>query len=99
MTTDQVNDAIRQLHSFCRAREEIKDYESMSARGVLYDLGYEEDEADEVLVAIYQGGFTHCLDPSFKGQGVYPDFVPEYPPAFACYWGPDQLRSRVHWVM
>ena len=91
MTTDQIHEAMGQMLSHCRQLEET-DYHSVSARGVLYTLGYNEEDANEVIQALHDGGFNYCLDPMFKSNG-------EATPDFACYWGPDQLRSRVDWVV
>lgn len=83
MTTEQKVDAVKQMVSHCRLLMEQKDYEVVSARGVLYTLGFEEVE--EVLAFIAEGGFDYCLD----------EFVGNYPPRSACYWGADQLESRL----
>lgn len=93
MTTDQLTDAAQQLRSFCRLRIEAGDYDAVSARGALYTLGYDEEQADAVLAALYASGFTYCLDPSLPGPSG------ERPPSFACHWSPDQLESRVSCAM
>ena len=91
LTESQINEAIEQMRSHCKLLEET-DYHSVSARGVLYTLGYSVKQTDEVITDLFDRGFTYCLDPMFPSNG-------KATPEFACYWGPDQLRSRVDWVV
>lgn len=93
MTKDQIKDAIEQMKVHCDLK--MDGYQMVSARGALHELGFHGEDAEEVLQAIHHGGFTNCLDHHFKSGGVYPDFTPEYPSADVCYWGPDQLKSRL----
>jgi len=96
MTKEQIGEAVDQMRSFCADMEAGNDYTSIPARGVLYKLGYTNDEADEVLKAIHAEGFSYCLDsmfPSKDGEGTF-----GHTPMTACYWGPDQLRSRLNCV-
>ena len=63
MTQDEIRDALRQMQSHCHLREDlykqgVAEYESVSAREVLYTLGYEEIQADEVLDAIHKNGHS-----------------------------------------
>ena len=90
LTEDQVNDAIRQLTVHCRLLMEqyeagVGEYEIVSARGVLYTLGFEESDTDQILEHIAAGGFSYCLDSQ----------IGDKPPRDACYWGADQLESRL----
>jgi hypothetical protein len=100
MTAEQVNEAIEQMKSHCRHLE-LNDYHVVSARGVLYTLGYHSDEeVMQVLRAIADRGFDYCLDPYIIPQRSThfmddEDAHPAPPPSNACYWGPDQLRSRL----
>jgi hypothetical protein len=91
MTTDQIHEAMGKMISHCRKLEEGPGYPNVSARGVLATLGYTQEDQDEVIKALHEGGFNYCLDPMFPSNG-------EPTPAFACAWGPDQLRSRLDWV-
>lgn len=93
MNDEQIIEAIEQMKVHCEIK--MQNYELVSARSCLYELGYHGQDAEEVLQKIYDGGFTYCLDSHFKSQGVYPDFIPEYPSPDVCYWGPDQLESRL----
>lgn len=90
MTTEQIKEAIAQATSYCKQKEEENNYDGLILRGVLYILGYTESEANEVLNYCAERGFIYCLDPYIKHNGVN-----EYPAEFACYWSPDQLRSRL----
>lgn len=95
MTTHQIQEAIEQMKSHCKLLEET-DYHSVTARGVLHTLGYQAD-ADEILASISASGFEYCLDPAIECNSGDPDDNKRiHPPEFACYWGPDQLRSRLN---
>jgi len=89
MPKEQITEAIDQAVVFCRSKEEAKEYESVSLRGVLYDLGYGIDQVENVLQTCAKRGFWYCLDSSIPHQDGH------YPAQAVCYWGPDQLRSRL----
>ena len=97
LSPDQVSDAVRQMKSHCRLLMEqyeagVREYATVSARGVLYTLGYEEEDADQVLRFLAKDGFSYCLDPIFRardGSRFSRD---------ACYWGADQLESRLRFA-
>jgi hypothetical protein len=86
-----VGEAVDQMRSYCQQITET-DYHSVSARGVLYTLGYTPYDADTVLTELHKEGFDYCLDPMFPSKTLGKD---EPTPDFACYWGPDQLKSRI----
>lgn len=94
MTKEQKLNAIAQMKSHCQLKIESNDYESVSARGILYTLGFTAEETDETIELIRLGGFTNCLDNSVfvidmvTGKKNFPDQQ-------VCYWGPDQLLSRL----
>lgn len=86
LTDDQVQSAIRQMLVSCELK--MKDYEPMTARGTLYSLGFHGEDCEQILKFISDGGFNYCLDPEFQeGERISLD---------VCYWGPDQLASRLH---
>lgn len=87
MTNKQVIEAIRQMCTHCDLK--MQDYSGVAARGVLYELGFSEDETEQVLQHLHDGGFTYCLDPRYGNK----------PSLQACYWGPDQLKSRLEFVL
>jgi hypothetical protein len=98
MTEEQINEALEQMKSHCRISMEahkagVGEYEMVSARGVLYTLGYAADNAEEVIQAIADRGFSYCLDPHILSTPG--DDPPFYPSADACHWGADQLLSRL----
>lgn len=89
MTVEQAIEAIEQLKADCQRLVEANDYHAVSARGQLYSLGFSEAETDEVLASLFEGGFTYCLDPKFhKGNEARIS-------SGVCYFGPDQLLSRI----
>lgn len=102
-TTDKIIDAIKQVISLCDDLQ--ADYEPVSMRGALYTLGYDEDQADAVINYCAANGFNYCIDPSISATHFDPnnrnavnDMVTDRPSADACYWGPDQLKSRLAFV-
>jgi hypothetical protein len=94
MTDDQVGEAVDQMRSHCQFLVEKADYSGVAARSALYLLGYHGEDADQVIEAIAEEGFTYCLDPQVKSySGVEDEHF--YPNEDACYWMPDQLKSRL----
>lgn len=103
MNTDQLKEAVAQARSHVAALEDAynlgtAEYAQVTVREVLYTLGFTGDETDEVIRYIAERGFDYCLDPIIESPGTYPDFKPGPTPGFACYWGVDQLRSRLDCV-
>ena len=88
LTVSQMEDALNQLHVHCDLALE-DNYRMICVRGSLHDLGFHGADCDQIMQAIYNHGFTYCFDPSFPtadGHRVSAD---------VCYWGPDQLKSRL----
>jgi hypothetical protein len=106
LTTDQVDDAIRQLVSHTGMLHEgytagVREYTMLSAREGLYTLGFSADDADQVLAEIAKRGFDYCLDSHIackSGVGIDPPRK-EYPAQSVCVWGADQLHSRLQCVL
>lgn len=103
LTKQQIEEAVVQMKTSCDLK--MKGYEPVSARGLLNELGFGGD-ADQVLEYLFEGGFTYCLDPKFAATHFDPNnpeavngMVTDHAPARACYWGPDQLKSRLEWVL
>lgn len=86
LTQSQVLEAIEQMKVQCDLA--MPEYRMLSARSTLYELGYEE-HVEQVLAYIFEHGFTYCLDPAYH-EGSLTKI--EYS---VCYWGPDQLKSRL----
>lgn len=84
-----IQEAIDQVKVQCEIRIGADNYNPISMRGVLYSLGYGTDETDEVIRNVASRGFQYCLD------STIPHKDGERPGSFACYWGPDQLKSRL----
>lgn len=91
LTTEQVHEAIEQMLVDCDLK--MENYESVSARGTLRSLGYDGENLEQVLQFIFDGGFTYCLDRQYH---VSPSNDPGPISQDVCYWGPDQLASRLH---
>ena len=90
MTKEQTLDAIEQMKVHCKMTME-GDYDYLSARGTLYTLGFHGEECEHVLKTLFDGGFKNCLDPSYSEIRISED---------VCYWGADQLLSRLQsiWI-
>lgn len=99
LTDDQVNEAIEQMQIHTRNSVEAYkagtgDYETMSARSVLRTLGYNTADTLQVLQAIAARGFDYCLDAEIPMTGHH-EARGEHPDWQVCYWGADQLLSRL----
>lgn len=93
MTEDQKVQAIKQMIVECDLAY-ADHYRMVSARSVLRRLGYLPNESQEVIEFIAERGFDYCLDETIPSK-AYPDFKLEYPSQDVCWWGPDQLKSRL----
>jgi len=104
LTDEQVREAISQMKSHCRLLVEgykagTREYEMLSARGVLYTLGFDEAAADQVLEAIAKAGFDYCLDSKIAcSSGVGGSSEKTRPSQDVCIWGVDQLESRLAFI-
>lgn len=85
----EVYEAIAKMQVACDER--MEKYEMCSARSVLTDLGYGSESIRQILEFIADGGFDYCLDAKIRMTG----HDNEYPDWEVCYWGPDQLKSRL----
>lgn len=98
LSNAEVAEAIEQMKVQCdlKYQPEHGVYEMVSARSCLYELGYEE-AAEQVIAAIAEAGFEYCLDAHIECSNGDPN-KPErsFPDWDVCYWGPDQLKSRLN---
>jgi hypothetical protein len=94
LTEDQVIEAVGQMLVQCELKMAPGAYEAVSARSILRELGYEGEKAYSVLLFIAEGGFDYCLDHEIAMTGHH-EARHEYPDHNVCYWGPDQLESRL----
>jgi hypothetical protein len=98
MTKAQIHSAVHQMMAYL---ENVKanydagtaEYEMHSARSLLYMLGYDTDQANEVIVAIADQGFSYCLDSTVPSNDENGKLI--YPSSDVCFWGFDQLLSRL----
>jgi len=93
LNQDQIYDAINQVKVHCDIL--MEGYQPAFLRGILYELGYDEHEADQVIRFCAAKGFTNCIDPMIAVSNVEGIDGPKYPSADVCHWGPDQLKSRL----
>jgi hypothetical protein len=92
LTEDQVIEAVHQVMVTCDLK--MADYEAVSLRSALAECGYRGEQAQQVINHVAAGGFDYCLDPSIPMTGHH-DAQGEKPSYEVCYWGPDQLKSRL----
>jgi len=92
LTTDQIHEAIKQVMVTCDLK--MVGYEPVSMRSALQECGYRGDQAQQVLQHCADGGFDYCLDYTIPmtGHHMANGEKPDYE---VCYWGPDQLKSRL----
>jgi hypothetical protein len=93
LTKEQIKEAIDQMKVSCDLAY-ANDYEMVSARSVLNELGY-GDDVEQILIAISEAGFNYCLDSHIKHNSANKEIPQEYPDQQVCWWGPDQLKSRL----
>jgi hypothetical protein len=91
---DEMNEALVSLKSYCDSK--MSPYTLISVRHSLRTLGYHNGDLDQLMQAIYDHGFRYCFDPQFKcSDGIPGSDKQVYPTSDVCYWGPDQLKSRL----
>jgi hypothetical protein len=87
-------EAVEKVMAVCDSL--MENYTFVSLRNALQvRLGYSRDDTDEIIRWVADKGFSYCVDPiittSFVG-GEDREIAPSYD---VCFWGPDQLRSRL----
>jgi hypothetical protein len=92
MSNDSINWAISRMIIRCDAH--MPNYDAVSARSILGELDYQPEEIDEILLVIAGRGFDYCLDHTIVMTGHH-EARGEKPNREVCYWGPDQLKSRL----
>jgi len=92
-----VLDALRAIRAEAHRLEQPgMGYPMVSVRSLATQLGYGELLSD-IIEACVDGGFDYCLDRTVPAKSD-PDFKLTYPSQDVCYFGPDQLRSRLDCV-
>jgi hypothetical protein len=87
-----VKEALQQIRDEAM-RLEDEPYEFVSVRSIALKLGHKK-LLPQILTAVADGGFDYCMDPDIPMTGAH-EANGEYPDPNVCYWGPDQLRSRL----
>jgi hypothetical protein len=87
---------IRAIRAEAAAREKAPGYKMGSVRSIAHDLSIPDDRLEAVLMACVDGGFSYCLDETIATKDR--DGKWSKPSWRVCYWGPDQLRSRLDCV-
>jgi hypothetical protein len=96
--TTAIIEALRAIRQECSAREEASNYAPVSVRGIASKLNLQVP-IEDILQACVDGGFTYCLDHTVEATAYDGNEMrTSYPSQGACYWGPDQLRSRLDCV-
>jgi len=87
---EEVTAAILDILTLARQIERSGKDEAVSVRSLARRLNYTAEFINiEIVPAIARGGFTYCLDHTIAdGHGGHYD-------RDVCYYGPDQLRSRL----
>lgn len=96
MTPEQVKDAVEQVKVHCDLL--MENYELVSLRGALYTLGYNEEQADEVILTCAEQGFSYCIDPLIHVKDPDNPKKTTRVEYSVCHWGPDQLQSRLAFI-
>lgn len=103
MTNAEIKEALQRVCDHC---DDMMDgYQPVSMRGSLKFLGYTVPQQNEVISHCAMNGFNYCLDYTVAATHFDPnnpkavnDMVTDYPDQQACFWGPDQLKSRIQCV-
>ena len=88
-------EAVNRVKSLCD--QKMKGYQLLSMRSGLRELGYSFDQCDDVIQYVADRGFNYCLDPMIACKGITMKEA-EHPIMDVCYWGPDQLKSRLEFI-
>lgn len=90
LNDSQIKEAIAQVQVQCELL--MSNYEMVSLRSALDSLGYGSEDAQQVIDYCADHGFNYCLDYTVKHNDGH------LPEQTFCYWGPDQLSSRLDCV-
>jgi hypothetical protein len=94
MVKDKILEAIQQVIVTCELK--MVNYEMVSLRSALYECGYTQPQADDVIRYAAKHGFGYCVDSMIAIKDMDDPSIARRPSPDSCYWGPDQLASRLH---
>jgi hypothetical protein len=95
MSKALVHMAVHRVMSLCD--DYMSGYQMVSMRSALVALGYDNAAQNEIIRAVAEQGFTYCLDHTVSATHyVGEEMETGYPSSDVCYWGPDQLKSRLY---
>jgi hypothetical protein len=89
MNEDEIKSAIEDVKKLCDVK--MDGYKMVSLRSALRELKIEEQP---VIDYVSKHGFTYCLDYTIAATDHFEGNT-EKPSQDVCYWGPDQLKSRL----
>lgn len=95
---DGVLAALKAIRAEAHRLEKADGYAFASVRSLAVELGHEK-LLPVILRACVEGGFSYCLDHEIECKsGVSEERGYVFPSADVCFWGADQLRSRLDCV-
>lgn len=97
MVDAEVLEALSRIRAEAQRIEQAGDWRYVSVRSLACELGFSE-LVPLILAECVERGFSYCLDHTVSSlDGVTKERI--FPSEEVCYWGPDQLRSRLDWVV
>lgn len=97
MSTDEVKEIKEKLEIVMELCDSLMEgYKMISLRKALeYYQGLSRERTDEIIRYVADRGFSYCVDPIIPVHAVGMD-TKEFPNYEVCFWGPDQLKSRLY---
>jgi hypothetical protein len=91
----------KEIHEVMDLCDELMaDYTMISLRKALVRYqGISQEKADEIIRWVAEKGFSYCLDPIITTSMVGGEMETIAPSYDVCFWGPDQLKSRLRCVV
>jgi hypothetical protein len=94
MSDPEIVEAIEKVKALCDAYY-ADGYQPVSMRSGLTASGYDREQIREVLAYVAARGFEYCLDYTIECSSGTTDKPRSRPDQQVCWWGPDQLKSRL----
>jgi hypothetical protein len=93
MSDPEILDAIEKVKAIC---DHYADgYRAISMRSGLTEAGYSREQIPPVLEYVAAHGFEYCLDYTIACSSGTTGKPRSRPDQAVCWWGPDQLKSRL----